>query len=86
MSGVPRARVRFLDRKSELALLRDHLTRPGASMFVLHGRRRIGKTALLEEALKALPRAAFIISRAGFTGRRRIGRDERLIDVSRMPL
>lgn len=52
-------RVRFLDRQSELALLRDHLTRPGAAMFVLHGRRRIGKTALLEEALKALPRAAY---------------------------
>ena len=40
--------MEFLDRETELALLQDHLRRQGAGVFVLYGRRRIGKTALLE--------------------------------------
>jgi uncharacterized protein len=51
--------VVFLDREKELRLLRSHLGRPGAGMFVLYGRRRIGKTALLDEALRGLPRAIY---------------------------
>jgi len=31
--------MEFLDRESELVLIRDHLDRPGASMFVLDARR-----------------------------------------------
>jgi AAA+ ATPase superfamily predicted ATPase len=34
----------FLDREYELAMLGNHLARPGAGLFVLYGRRRIGKT------------------------------------------
>jgi AAA+ ATPase superfamily predicted ATPase len=51
--------VEFIDRESELAMLRDHLTRPGAGMLVVYGRRRIGKTALLEQAILGLPRTAY---------------------------
>ena len=51
--------MQFIDREQELALVRDHLGRPGAGLFVLYGRRRIGKTALLEEALRSVPRAAY---------------------------
>ncbi|MBI5488482.1 MAG: ATP-binding protein [Deltaproteobacteria bacterium] len=51
--------MQFIDREQELALVRDHLGRSGAGLFVLYGRRRIGKTALLEEALRSVPRAAY---------------------------
>ncbi len=49
----------FLDRESELSLLQDHLGRPGAGLFVLYGRRRIGKTGLLEQALAGRRRSAY---------------------------
>ena len=39
--------VRFYNRKRELALLDKLFARPGGQMFVLYGRRRVGKTALL---------------------------------------
>jgi hypothetical protein len=54
--------MEFLDRESELALLADHLQRPGPGMFVLFGRRRIGKTALLHRAIADLPRAAYHVA------------------------
>jgi AAA+ ATPase superfamily predicted ATPase len=37
----------FLNRVEDLAALEDHWARPGASLFVLWGRRRVGKTELL---------------------------------------
>lgn len=51
--------MRFLDREGELGLLKDHMTRAGAGMVVLYGRRRIGKTALIEELLSSMPGAAY---------------------------
>ncbi|MBM4395333.1 MAG: ATP-binding protein [Deltaproteobacteria bacterium] len=51
--------MEFLDRESELAVLADHLDRRGAGLFVLYGRRRIGKTELLRRALADRPRAAY---------------------------
>jgi uncharacterized protein len=54
--------VKFIDREAELALLRDHLTRPNAGMFVLYGRRRIGKTALLARAISDLTNAAYHVA------------------------
>lgn len=51
--------MQFVDRQRELQLLREHLSRPGGGLFVLYGRRRIGKTALLRELLRDTPRAAF---------------------------
>ena len=49
----------FIDRQTELELLADHMDRPGASLFVLFGRRRIGKTALLQRAIATRERAAY---------------------------
>lgn len=48
-SNLPRRRVGvpFYDRKRELGILDDLYERPEGQMFVLYGRRRIGKTALL---------------------------------------
>ncbi|MEW6364666.1 MAG: ATP-binding protein [Acidobacteriota bacterium] len=54
--------MEFLDRERELAVLREHLTRRGSGMFILYGRRRIGKTALLQEVLRTLPRAAYHVA------------------------
>ena len=51
--------MEFVGREHELALLHDHLARAGSSLFVLYGRRRIGKTALIEQALRSVPRAAY---------------------------
>ena len=39
----------FLGRKAELQELKTLLVKPGASLIVLKGRRRIGKSRLLEE-------------------------------------
>ncbi len=54
--------MKFLNREAELALLADHLSRRGAGMFVLYGRRRIGKTALLDKALSGKLRAAYHVA------------------------
>lgn len=54
--------MRFVGRKAELAALGEHLDRPDAGLFVLYGRRRIGKTALLEEALRGRPNAAYHVA------------------------
>lgn len=51
--------MEFIDREDELRLLGDHLDRPGPALFVLFGRRRIGKTALLQRAIASHPRAAY---------------------------
>ncbi|HKZ01399.1 MAG TPA: ATP-binding protein [Pyrinomonadaceae bacterium] len=42
----------FYDRKRELALLDNLYSRPQGQMFVLYGRRRVGKTALLTHWLE----------------------------------
>ena len=42
----------FLGRKSELGRLRKEIEKSGKSAVLLYGRRRIGKTTLIEEALK----------------------------------
>lgn len=51
--------MQFLDRDYELDLLTGHLSRPGAGLFVLYGRRRVGKTELLQHALRRFPGAAY---------------------------
>ncbi len=52
----------FLDREAELELLEDHLGRRGAGLFVLYGRRRIGKTALLEQVVGSRDGAAYHVA------------------------
>lgn len=45
----------FYSRKTELKLIQDKLESPYFEFIVLYGRRRVGKTALLQEALKTRP-------------------------------
>ncbi len=42
----------FYDRKRELAMLDEQYARPGGELFVLYGRRRVGKTVLLAHWLQ----------------------------------
>jgi len=42
----------FIDRKEELAVLNERYTRQGAEFIILYGRRRIGKSELIEHFLK----------------------------------
>ena len=42
----------FLDRKRELARLRAALAGPSSSLSVVYGRRRLGKSRLLQEAVR----------------------------------
>jgi len=51
--------MEFIDRDTELELLKDHMARQGPGLFVLYGRRRIGKTALMERLVASLPGAAY---------------------------
>ena len=45
-------RLAFLDRVRELARLRRALSRPDGSLIVVYGRRRCGKSRLVQEALR----------------------------------
>ena len=42
----------FIDREKEMAALESAYTNPAASLFVVYGRRRVGKTTLLAEFCK----------------------------------
>lgn len=42
----------FIDRQQELAVLNDRYARKGAEFIILYGRRRIGKSELIEHFLK----------------------------------
>lgn len=43
----------FIDRERELGHLNDEYRKPGAKFVVIYGRRRVGKTTLIEEFLKS---------------------------------
>ena len=53
-------RLPFLNRTRELARLRRALSRPDGSLIVVYGRRRCGKSRLLQEALCAHPHAYYL--------------------------
>ena len=53
-------RLPFLDRARELTRLRRALSRPGGSLIVVYGRRRCGKSRLLQEALGGHARAYYL--------------------------
>ena len=54
--------MEFVGRNRELAIIDDHLSRPGGALFVLWGRRRIGKTALVERFIKGQTSAAYHVA------------------------
>ena len=45
----------FVGRRTELALLREELAVPRASLAIVYGRRRVGKSTLICEAVEKLP-------------------------------
>ena len=53
-------RLPFLDRVRELARLRRALSRPDGSLIVVYGRRRCGKSRLLQEALRERRHAYYL--------------------------
>ena len=53
-------RLPFLDRVRELTRLRRALSRPGGSLIVVYGRRRCGKSRLLQEALRGHEHAYYL--------------------------
>lgn len=44
--------VRFIDRKSEMKTLENEYARPGSSLVILYGRRRVGKISLISEFIR----------------------------------
>ena len=53
-------RLPFLDRARELSRLRRALSRPGGALIVVYGRRRCGKSRLLQEALRGYEHAYYL--------------------------
>ena len=53
--------AQFIDREKELAALEREYARDGASLVILYGRRRVGKTTLISEFIK-WKRALFFLS------------------------
>lgn len=53
----------FIGRSRELAILERELTRPGPSLVVVYGRRRVGKSTLLLRALAGKPHVYFQATR-----------------------
>ena len=53
-------RLPFLDRARELSRLRRALSRPGGSLIAVYGRRRCGKSRLLQEALRGHEHAYYL--------------------------
>ena len=43
---------KFIDREEEMMTLQNEYERPGSSLVILYGRRRVGKTALISEFIK----------------------------------
>ena len=74
-------RFPFLDRARELNRLRRALSRPGGSLIVVYGRRRCGKSRLLQEALGDRPHAYFLadLSDAGMQRRALSVEAERIV-------
>ena len=55
-----RVMERFVNRKSELAFLEEQYHTNTASMVILYGRRRVGKTALITQFIKDKPSVYFL--------------------------
>ena len=51
---------RFVDRKNEREILRQEYEQEAASLVILYGRRRVGKTALITEFIKNKPSLYFL--------------------------
>ena len=53
---------KFIDREEELNTLEGEYRREGASLVILYGRRRVGKTSLISELIKDKKALSFLAS------------------------
>jgi uncharacterized protein len=53
----------FIGRRNELALLREEVCSPRASLAIVYGRRRVGKSTLIREAIEGQPHVLFQATR-----------------------
>ena len=53
---------KFIDREEEMMTLQSEYERPGSSLVILYGRRRVGKTALISEFIKGKNALFFLAS------------------------
>ncbi len=53
---------RFINRENELEFLNTEYNREGSSLIILYGRRRVGKTSLIQEFIKEKPFIYFLAS------------------------
>ncbi|WP_148680381.1 ATP-binding protein [Halovivax ruber] len=65
----------FYDREAELGALRSAFESPGSDVFVVYGRRRVGKTELLKEFCSDRPHIYFLAAQEAETRQR-----EKLVD------
>ena len=62
--------ISFIDRENEMRTLRNEYDRDGASLVILYGRRRVGKTTLISEFIKDKPALFFLASEESETQNR----------------
>lgn len=60
----------FVDRDQEIAALEAAYQKPGASLFVVYGRRRVGKTTLLSEFCKGKPAVYYLATEESMASNR----------------
>jgi len=63
---------KFINRKTELKSLHDDYARPGASLYILYGRRRLGKTMLLHQFAARKPAVYHMADRSAESDARRL--------------
>lgn len=61
---------KFIDREEEMMTLQSEYERPGSSLVILYGRRRVGKTALISEFIKGKNALFFLASEESETQNR----------------
>lgn len=66
---------KFIDRESELTTLRNEYERKGSSFVVIYGRRRVGKTALINEFCKDKKSIFFLATEESETENREAFKD-----------
>ena len=54
--------VKFVDREAEIKTLQSEYQRGGSALFILYGRRRVGKTTLITEFIKDKKALFFLAS------------------------
>jgi len=63
---------RLINREAELRSLNDEYARPGASLYILYGRRRLGKTTLLRQFAAHRPAVYHMADRSAEADARRL--------------